>query len=211
VPDHRPRTVTAHRIPQALLYALTTLLAAFLVAIGAAGSAEAAAPGDDLIKVFVVQDPAQTGGQLATLQSIAAATLGDAARADEIFDLNRGLTQKDGGALSSPGDQLHPGWILRLPKDASGPGVQLAKDTGGQGNASTPPASGSTAPPGTGDEQSTMLTVPLAAVIAGAAGWRNGGRPAAGSTRTSTRCGVPTAPSASSPPRTGSPRGRCTR
>jgi hypothetical protein len=166
VPDHRPRTVTAHRIPQALLYALTTLLAAFLVAIGAAGSAEAAAPGDDLIKVFVVQDPAQTGGQLATLQSIAAATLGDAARADEIFDLNRGLTQKDGGALSSPGDQLHPGWILRLPKDASGPGVQLAKDTGGQGNASTPPASGSTAPPGTGDEQSTMLTVPLAAVIA---------------------------------------------
>ena len=166
VPDHRPRTVTAHRIPQALLFALTTLLAAFLVAIGAAGSAEAAAPGDDLIKVFVVQDPAQTGGQLATLQSIAAATLGDAARADEIFDLNRGLTQKDGGALSSPGDQLHPGWILRLPKDASGPGVQLARDTGGQGNASTPPASGSAAPPGTGDEQSTMLTIPLAAVIA---------------------------------------------
>ncbi|CAM5385836.1 hypothetical protein [Streptomyces canus] len=166
VPDPRPRTVTAHRIPQALLFALTTLLAAFLVAIGAAGSAEAAAPGDDLIKVFVVQDPAQTGGRLATLQSIAATTLGDAARADEIFDLNRGLTQKDGGALSGPGDQLHPGWILRLPKDASGPGVQLARDTGGQGNASTSPASGSTAPPGTGDERSTTLTIPLAAAIA---------------------------------------------
>ncbi|WP_460063043.1 hypothetical protein [Streptomyces sp. YKOK-I1] len=170
VPDHRPRTVTAHRIPQALLYALTTLLAAllaaFLVAIGTAGSAEAAAPGDDLIKVFVVQDPAQTGGQLATLQSIAAATLGDAARADEIFDLNRGLTQKDGSALSGPGEQLHPGWILRLPTDASGAGVQLARDTGGQSSASAPPASGSSAPPGAGDEQSTMLTIPLATAIA---------------------------------------------
>jgi hypothetical protein len=182
VPEHRPRTAAAHRISQALLRALAALLAAFLVALGAAGSAPAVPPGDDLIKVFVVQDPAQTGGQLATLQSIAAATLGDAARAEEIFELNRGLAQKDGGSLDSPGDQLHPGWILRLPKDASGPGVQLARDTGGQGNtggqgsASTPPASGSTAsgstasgstaPPGTGDEQSTMLTIPLAAAIA---------------------------------------------
>ena len=166
VPDHRPRTVTAHRLRQVLRYALTALLAAFLAAAGAAGSAAAAPSGDDLIKVFVVQDPAQTGGQLATLQSIAAATLGDAARADEIFDLNRGLTQQDGSALSSPGDQLHPGWILRLPTDASGAGVQLARDTGGQSGASAPPASGSSAPPGAGGGQSTMLTIPLAAAIA---------------------------------------------
>jgi hypothetical protein len=180
VPERRPRTAAAHRIsqapPRALTALLTALLAAFLVALGAAGSAQAAPPGDDLIKVFVVQDSARAGGQLATLQSIAASTLGDAARAEEIFELNRGLAQKDGGALTSPGDQLHPGWILRLPKDASGPGVQLARDTGGQGSASTPPASGSTASgstasgstagPGTGDEQSTMLTIPLVAAVA---------------------------------------------
>ncbi|MFD8721217.1 BTAD domain-containing putative transcriptional regulator [Streptomyces sp. NPDC059629] len=92
--------------------------------------------------------------------------------AEEIFELNRGLAQKDGGTLDSPADRLYPGWILRLPKDASGPGVQLARDTGGQSNtggqssASASPASGSTAPPGTDDEQSTMLTIPLAAAIA---------------------------------------------
>ncbi|WP_369222937.1 hypothetical protein AB5J52_17465 [Streptomyces sp. R39] len=174
VPDHRRRTVPVPRIPQALRYALTAVLAALLAALlavaGAAGSAAAAPPGDDLIKVFVVQDPAQTGGQLATLGSIAAATLGDATRAGEIFDLNRGLTQKDGSALSGPGDPLHPGWILRLPADASGAGVRLARDTGGQSSASAPPAggpaSGSSAPPDAGGGQSTMLTIPLAAALA---------------------------------------------
>ncbi|MFC5204163.1 hypothetical protein [Streptomyces kaempferi] len=160
VPEHRPRTAAAHRIPQTLLYALSAVLAACLVALGTARSAEAAPPGDDLIKVFVVQDPAQTGGQLATLQSIATATLGDAARAGEIFELNRGQTQRDGAALNSPGDQLHPGWILRLPQDASGPGVQLARDTGGGNGASAPQAVV------TGDAQSTMLTIPLAAAAA---------------------------------------------
>lgn len=113
----------------------------------------------------MVQDPARTGGQLATLQSIAAATLGDAARAEEIFELNRGLAQKDGGALTSPGDQLHPAWILRLPKDASGPGVQLARDTGDQGSASTPPASGSTAS-GHGRRAVHHAHHPLAAAVA---------------------------------------------
>ncbi|MFF7581171.1 hypothetical protein ACFZBE_40565 [Streptomyces sp. NPDC008061] len=166
VPGHRPRTATAHRIPQTLLRTLTALLAACLVALGSAGSANAA-PSDDLIKVSVVQDPAQTGGPLATLPAIAATTLGDSARADEIFDLNRGLAQKDGRALNSPDDQLHPGWVLRLPQDASGPGVQLARDAGSRNSASAPPVSGSqTALPTKGDEQSTMLTIPLAAALA---------------------------------------------
>ncbi|MER6539222.1 hypothetical protein ABT215_36675 [Streptomyces sp900105755] len=165
VPEHRPRTAAAHRIPRTLLYALTALLTACLVALGTARQAEAAPAADDLVKVFVVQDPAQAGGQLATLQSIAAATLGDAGRADEIFELNRGQAQKDGSALNAPGDQLHPGWILRLPQDASGPGVQLAKDTGGGNGASAPPASG-TASTGTGGARSTVLTIPLAAAVA---------------------------------------------
>ncbi|WP_405914868.1 hypothetical protein [Streptomyces sp. NBC_00728] len=165
VPEHRARTAAAHRIPQTLLYALTALLAACLVVLGTTRSAEAAPSADDLIKVFVVQDPAQTGGQLATLQSIAAATLGGAGRADEIFELNRGQAQKDGAVLNSLGDQLHPGWILRLPQDASGPGVQLARDTGGGNSASAPPASG-TASSGTGDAQSTVLTIPLTAAVA---------------------------------------------
>ncbi|MFC8520895.1 hypothetical protein [Streptomyces sp. NPDC057257] len=152
-PEHRPATVTA----RTLLRALAALLAACLMTIGATASAHAA-PQDDLIKVFVVPDPAQTGGQLATLQSIAASTLGDASRSGEIFDLNRGQAQKDGGALTDPADQLHPGWILRLPQDASGPDVQLARDTGAQSATSAPPASG--------QQTSATFTFPLAAAVA---------------------------------------------
>ncbi|MEU6221353.1 hypothetical protein ABZ845_28220 [Streptomyces sp. NPDC047022] len=158
--EHRPATDTA----RTLLHALAALLAACLVTLGASATAHAA-PDDDLIKVFVVPDPAQTGGQLATLQSIATATLGDASRSGEIFDLNRGLAQKDGGALNSPADRLHPGWILRLPQDASGPQVQLARDTGDQGAATAPPSHGQqTSPPST--DRSTMFTIPLAAAVA---------------------------------------------
>lgn len=154
-PEHRPATDRAHHLPRTLLHAMAALLAACLMAFGVAASASAA-PGDDLIKVFVVPDPAQTGGQLATLQSIATSTLGDASRAGEILGLNRGLAQKDGGALNSADDQLHPGWVLRLPQDASGSDVQLARATGSQNAASAPPGSG----------QSTTVTFPLAAAVA---------------------------------------------
>ncbi|MET7570243.1 hypothetical protein ABZT04_17325 [Streptomyces sp. NPDC005492] len=159
-----PATDRARRLPRTLLHAFAALLAACLMALGTA-SASAAPAADDLVKVFVVPDPAETGGQLATLQSIAAATLGDAARAGEILDLNRGQAQKDGGALNSADDQLHPGWILRLPQDASGPDVQLARDTGSQNSASAAPSSGQqSAAPSSG--QSAAFTFPLAAAIA---------------------------------------------
>ncbi|MEU9388039.1 hypothetical protein AB0D38_47195, partial [Streptomyces sp. NPDC048279] len=159
-PGHRP----APSAPRGLLRALAALLAACLVVLGGAAASHAA-PDDDLVKVFVVPDPAQSGGQLATLRSVAASTLGDASRSGEILDLNRGQAQGDGGALNGPGDQLHPGWILRLPEDASGPDVRLARDTGNQGTATAPPASGQqTSAPDTA--RSTMFTIPLAAAIA---------------------------------------------
>src|SRR5262249_17906971 len=44
--------------------------------------------------------------------------------ADEIFDLNQGRTQPDGGRLTNP-NALHPGWLLILPWDAVGTGVVL--------------------------------------------------------------------------------------
>ena len=169
-PEHRPATGRAHRVPRThrlpltLLHALAALLAACLMALGGAASASAAPAADDLIKVFVVPDPARTGGQLAILQSIATATLGDASRAGEILALNQGQAQKDGGALNSAADQLHPGWILRLPQDASGPEVQLARDTGSQNSASAAPSSGQSAAPGT--VRSAAFTFPLAAAVA---------------------------------------------
>ncbi|MCT2281125.1 LysM peptidoglycan-binding domain-containing protein, partial [Micromonospora chalcea] len=54
-----------------------------------------------------------------SLCEIAARTLGDADRWPEIFALNRGARFPHvGGALRNP-DLIYPGWVLRLPADAS--------------------------------------------------------------------------------------------
>ncbi|ROP29832.1 hypothetical protein [Couchioplanes caeruleus] len=55
-------------------------------------------------------------------------------------------------------DRLRPGWIHRLPADASGPDVQLAQDNGGGGN-----PGGTAAAPG---NSGTVVTFPLPAALA---------------------------------------------
>jgi nucleoid-associated protein YgaU len=55
-----------------------------------------------------------------TLYSIARRTLGDGSRYTEIFDLNEGVAQADGGRLTDP-STLRVGWVLRLP-EPEGPG-----------------------------------------------------------------------------------------
>jgi hypothetical protein len=148
----------------------TVLWAAVLLALGWWAASAAAAPAHaqpGLVKVFVVPDPGRTGGQPPTLESIAASTLKDPGRAREIFELNRGLAQRDGGALTRPDQRLRPGWILRLPPDASGPGVQLARDNGaardsGAADPGGTPAPGSTPAAAAG----TGVTIPLAAALA---------------------------------------------
>ncbi|MGW5476469.1 hypothetical protein [Streptomyces sp. NPDC004008] len=151
------RASTVRRTAVALLLALWAALGAH------AAPAMADGTGDQVVKVFVVPDPAQAGGSLATLRSIASSTLGDAGRASEILDLNRGQAQPDGAALTSQDEQLHPGWILRLPKDASGPDVRLARDTANQGGSSASPAGGGT---DTAVGGSTAVTIPLPAATA---------------------------------------------
>ncbi|MEU5461265.1 hypothetical protein ACH4KU_23960 [Streptomyces althioticus] len=155
-PGHGARHVTARGAGRHLRRALMALLLACLVWSGAAEPADAA-DGDDLVKVFVVPDPSASGGRTVTLPDVAAGTLGDASRSPEIFDLNRELTQPDGTALTSPDEQLHPGWILRLPQDATGDGVQLARDNGGQ-----EPSPG----PAAGTGTTTVFAVPLGTVVA---------------------------------------------
>jgi hypothetical protein len=186
----RPTAVAAHgraRTVPRVLSAVSAVLLGLVAVFGLAAPA-GAADGSDLVKVFVVKGPAGAGGQLADLRSIAASTLGDASRADEILQLNKGLAQPDGGALSSVTDQLHPGWILRLPQDASGPDVQFAKDSGAGAGAGAGAGSGSgqdgqgagAAPPAVGTQDATgaqpapaakpeYLTLPLPAAL-GAAG-----------------------------------------
>ncbi|MFC4031734.1 hypothetical protein ACFO3J_09610 [Streptomyces polygonati] len=176
-----PRHVTAHRKGgpgravrpgRGLLRAVAVLLLAVWAAAGLAAPATADDSGA-VVKVFVVQDPARSGQALATLRSVATATLGDPSRAGEIFDLNKGLAQPDGGALTAPADQLHPGWILRLPADAAGPDVQLAKDSGAAPNAQDGTAgtkSGTAATTGatttTTTTRTTLLSIPLPAALA---------------------------------------------
>src|SRR5260370_28086697 len=58
----------------------------------------------------------------AKVAEIAGRFLGSTGRSQEIFDLNAGVPQGDGGKLTDPA-VLHAGWVLVLPWDAVGAGV----------------------------------------------------------------------------------------
>lgn len=167
MPRHRRAAGAARSGGHRIVRAVALVLLGLCALLGTGPSAQAA-DGEGTIKVFVVKDPAGTGGQPATLRSVALSTLGDAARADEIFTLNRSLAQPDGGALTDPAETLHPGWILRLPDDASGPDVQLATDTSTQQPAPPTADGGNAAPPPAAQQRTALLTLPLPAVVAGA-------------------------------------------
>ena len=66
---------------------------------------------------------ATADGDAETLTEIAATVLGDPARVTELVALNGGRPQAGGGAMSDP-DRLRVGWIVVLPWDAAGPGVE---------------------------------------------------------------------------------------
>ncbi|UQU65913.1 hypothetical protein COUCH_06280 [Couchioplanes caeruleus] len=99
-----------------LLAALTTLAAPPALAATPAPSADAGA-----VKYYVVRN--QFNGEPEFLFEIAQRFLGSGDRNDEIFALNRGRLQPDGLRLTKP-ESILPGWILQLPADAEGVGVQ---------------------------------------------------------------------------------------
>ncbi|KWV33612.1 S8 family serine peptidase [Micromonospora rifamycinica] len=67
---------------------------------------------------------AASEGSVTDLSGVAARFLADPGRADEIYRLNEGRRQPDGGALTAVGQRLVPGWLLVLPWDAFGEEVR---------------------------------------------------------------------------------------
>jgi hypothetical protein len=103
-------------------------------------------------KYYTVNPP--DGRRYDSLWDIADRTLGDPLRYKEIFALNKDRTQVDGGKIMDA-NLIRPGWELRLPADASGPGVRAV-------NQAVPPvqahAGSDTA---TGGTMTAALTVPV--------------------------------------------------
>jgi Bacterial transcriptional activator domain len=75
-------------------------------------------------KIYVVKPPA--GRFHESLWEIAENHLGDGRRYREIFELNKDLPQPDGSMLTIA-SLIRPGWILRMPHDAHGPGIEEVK------------------------------------------------------------------------------------
>lgn len=160
--------------------------------LGGASAAQAqiaagvvAEEGGDSVPFYVVQR--SFDGQQEFLFEIAQRFLGDGNRFNEIFELNKGRPQPDGGAMTTP-TSLLPGWILQLPADAKGTGVQFGPLPGASSVApeaqpqpsSTPLASPSASPSPTRPPSPRVSTTPVP-------------RPAAVSTGASSGTGIPVA------------------
>ncbi|MEU7761347.1 MULTISPECIES: S8 family serine peptidase [Micromonospora] len=83
--------------------------------------ASAARPDGEPVKFYTVEAAHQ--GEPENLTEIAERFLGDGARAAELFALNSGRIQPDGGTLTD-GARLRAGWVLVLPWDAYGSEVR---------------------------------------------------------------------------------------
>jgi hypothetical protein len=73
-------------------------------------------------KYYVVAPP--EGRRYDSLWEIADRTMGNPLRYKDIFELNKDRLQPDGRTLQDA-NLIQPGWTLRLPSDAHGPGVQI--------------------------------------------------------------------------------------
>lgn len=74
-------------------------------------------------KIYIVKPP--VGRYHESLWEIAQNHLGDGRRYREIFELNKDRTQPDGTRLTIA-SLIRPGWVLRMPSDAYGPGIETA-------------------------------------------------------------------------------------
>ncbi|MEU4384244.1 hypothetical protein [Promicromonospora sp. NPDC023805] len=117
-------------------------------AVGRAGLAADESAADDSkgekVKYYVMKT--SPDGEPEFLFQIAQRFLGDGNRYTEIFDLNKGRAQPDGGTLTDPAAVL-PGWVMQLPDDAEGEGIEVGVlPAGPAGGDASPDGSASAAP-----------------------------------------------------------------
>jgi hypothetical protein len=115
-------------------------------------------------KIYVVQPP--EGRYHESLWEIAQNHLGDGRRYREIFELNAGRLQPDGSRLTIA-SLIRPGWILRMPRDAHGPGIRaVTRDEDAHGAGGDVPAGPAPAQPGTPGGEEPIAATPDGAVPA---------------------------------------------
>ena len=73
-------------------------------------------------KIYVVKPP--VGRYHESLWEIAQNHLGDGRRYREIFEMNKDRVQPDGSMLTIS-SLIRPGWVLHMPADAHGPGIEV--------------------------------------------------------------------------------------
>ncbi|HWS35967.1 MAG TPA: S8 family serine peptidase, partial [Actinoplanes sp.] len=156
--------------------ALAGIVAAVVVAVTMPASVPARA--DSYVIYYTVNTAYQ--GKPENLSEIASRFLGGADRAIEIYNLNVGRKQADGGSLTDA-NKLAPGWRLVLPYDAVGAGVQYGPLPTTAAASAKPGASASAKPstgkPSTGPSGSSGQTPnPQASQTGSAAPKPSGGK-----------------------------------
>lgn len=127
-----PGDVPAFRGPLGLRLLLAAAAALVLPLSPALAGRADATPAEDFVPAYMVPGrPGEVSDQ--SLPEVAAITLGDGSRWLEIFALNRGRVQPDGGVLVSPATRLRSGWVLVLPSDARPTGYWWSGDAEGPG------------------------------------------------------------------------------
>lgn len=127
-----------------------------LVAVGVPALAGSVAS-PPRVKYYLVT--ATADGEAETLPEIAMRLLDSADRAEDIYELNEGRTQADGGMLTR-GGPLHVGWVLVLPWDAIGDGVRYGVLVDPAATPAPTPASTAASPTATAAEPTAVVTSP---------------------------------------------------
>jgi membrane-anchored mycosin MYCP len=148
---------------------IMVLLASFVaLTVLATGSPATAGPpvatGPTYVKYYLVTASYQ--GAPENLAEIAGRFLNSTDRGGEILQLNSGVVQADGGNLTDPAT-LHAGWVLTLPWDAVGTGVQYGLLPTSAPPAAEPPAAPPAAPPAKKPITSVPAKPPAAATGSG--------------------------------------------